>query len=444
MINANILRKHAQDAAFFWLRRDAAVRTNHYTLTEQLRLDGRVEANLDGLIVAEDAGWDACASQLAEYPEAGEVFAAGAVALHSLNEARFRQVIESAYRDDSCARALVSALGVTPFERIEPLLTRWLGANSAFESYLGVAGCAVHRRDPGAVLERLLVHPSARVQRRAVRAAAELGRSDLVALLRELAQDPGLALDASLSLSLLRCADAHVLGGLERAVNDSVHGWSAAGLLTALAPEASHERIAAWSRAGQTRAALAGIEASGDLRWMPELIRWMGDDSVSRVAGDVFRSLTGVDLDYEDLERDPPSAPDTDVVDAEVSNEDGSGPRLYAEQELSWPAELSVARWWRAHRDEFAPGLRYLAGHALGPCTETQPDAEPWTRLCTLASSARPRQRALAAQQLKLARPELASVETHAFVGRSRESPGLAGLRAAPTRERSVAETESA
>jgi uncharacterized protein (TIGR02270 family) len=361
-----------------------------------------------------------------------------------MDEGRLRVVMETAYRDDECARALVSALGLADFEQIAPWLTRWLGSSAAFENYLGLAGCAVHRRDPGAALEALLAHPSARVQRRALRAAAELGRCDLGATLRELAQEPRWELDASLSLALLRQVDAEVLGALARAVHDPAQGWSAAGLLVALAPESAHERIRAWLRGGKARAALAGIEGSGDLRFMPDLIRLTGDDSVSHLAGEVFRSLMGVDLDHEDLERDPPFVRDPDAADLASPRDEPVGPRLYDEEVLSWPAELSLTRWWRAHRDELDPGMRYLAGQPVGSCANAELDADAWTTLCTIVCNARPRQRTLAAQRLKLARPDLASVETHAFVGRARLAPGLDQLEVAPRRAHSLAETERA
>jgi len=41
-----IVGQHAEDAAFFWLQRDAAVREPHYSLADLAKLDNRVEANI--------------------------------------------------------------------------------------------------------------------------------------------------------------------------------------------------------------------------------------------------------------------------------------------------------------------------------------------------------------------------------------------------------------
>ena len=60
MIIEDIIIQHAEDAAFLWLLRDAAVTQPHYDLDDLAELDNRVEAHLDGLRIAGDAGWEIC------------------------------------------------------------------------------------------------------------------------------------------------------------------------------------------------------------------------------------------------------------------------------------------------------------------------------------------------------------------------------------------------
>ena len=55
----SIITQHAEEAAFLWLQRDAAVREPHYSLADLAELDNRVEAHIDGLRIAGDAGWGA-------------------------------------------------------------------------------------------------------------------------------------------------------------------------------------------------------------------------------------------------------------------------------------------------------------------------------------------------------------------------------------------------
>src|SRR5918996_2266870 len=89
----HIVEQHAEEAAFLWLLRDAAVDAPHYDLKDLARLDERVEAHIDGLRVAGEPGWEITLAQLEQHREAGEVFAAGVLALESQDQAKIDQVI---------------------------------------------------------------------------------------------------------------------------------------------------------------------------------------------------------------------------------------------------------------------------------------------------------------------------------------------------------------
>ena len=57
-----IIFRHAEEAAFLWLLRDAAVRAPQYKLKDLAKLDERVEAHLGGLRESRGAtGWVLCA-----------------------------------------------------------------------------------------------------------------------------------------------------------------------------------------------------------------------------------------------------------------------------------------------------------------------------------------------------------------------------------------------
>ena len=56
MIIDEIVSQHAEEAALLWLPRSNAVSAPHYSLKDLAKLDGRVEAHLDGLRVAGEAG----------------------------------------------------------------------------------------------------------------------------------------------------------------------------------------------------------------------------------------------------------------------------------------------------------------------------------------------------------------------------------------------------
>ena len=118
-----------------------------------------------------------------------------------------------------------------------------------------------------------------------------------------------------------------------------------------------------WKHPGQRRLAAQGLGAAGDPALAGVLIEWMEDESLARVAGEAFSLVTGADLKYLDLNQDPLAHPDED-------NEDSSPvPRRCpaTDRELPYPAQEEVANWWRAHRDRFEPGQRYLCGLKIEP-----------------------------------------------------------------------------
>ena len=95
---AAVVGQHAEEAAFQWLLRDSAVSAPHYDLADLAKLDGRVEAHIDGLRIAGDEGWNLCAEAL-ERQEAGEVFAAGVLALKSKDQSRLEKVFAVAQEE---------------------------------------------------------------------------------------------------------------------------------------------------------------------------------------------------------------------------------------------------------------------------------------------------------------------------------------------------------
>ena len=70
-----IVDQHVEDASFLWLLRSSAVNEPHYRLVDLTHLDERVEANLEGLRIAGEAGWQVCREAMA-VGEPGEIFTA--------------------------------------------------------------------------------------------------------------------------------------------------------------------------------------------------------------------------------------------------------------------------------------------------------------------------------------------------------------------------------
>src|SRR6185295_8844359 len=112
----SIVTQHAEEAAFLWLLRSYSVHAPHFSLKDLTKLDGRVEAHLDGLRIAGEPGWDICKEALSlEGP--GEVFAAAVLAFESGEEARIQTVLQAGSASPNLSRGIVSAFGWMSYEQ---------------------------------------------------------------------------------------------------------------------------------------------------------------------------------------------------------------------------------------------------------------------------------------------------------------------------------------
>jgi len=367
----HIIDQHAEEAAFLWLLRDSAVAEPHYSLKDLATLDNRIEANLDGLRIADDAGWQACLRNL-EIGEPGELFAASVLAFERGEGKGIDRVVSAAGATPENFRALVSALGWIDYSRIEGLLGRLLAANSAAYRRIGIAACAVHRRDPGQVLEQAIEASYPPQAARALKAVGELKRRDLLPLLAKQLRspDPACRFRAAWSAVLLgeRLQAIEVLKGFavtqsrfcEPALQLVLRSLGVQQAQLWLKQQAQH---ADWFRFLVISAGITGNPA-----YIPWLIKQMEKPLFARVAGEAFSMITGVDLAYEDLEGEWPeefeAGPGEDSQDEDVAMDE--------DEDLPWPAPRLIAAWWQAHQGMFQAGTRYLVGRPItaGHCRQ--------------------------------------------------------------------------
>ncbi|MCC6552278.1 MAG: TIGR02270 family protein [Polyangiaceae bacterium] len=407
-----VVDQHAREAAFLWLLRDGAVRAPHYDLADLEALDERVEANLDGLLGAGDAGWEACARGLAA-PEGGEVFAATVVALERGDLRGVAAVIDAAGASPPLSRGLVSALGWVSFDTAARTIRALLAPRGpAALRRLGIAACAAHRRDPGPALPDALLDPDAALRARALRAVGELGRADLRADLRRALEDEDASCRqwAAWSGVMLGAEDRAPIRALWR--NAAAGGPRAAlSCVTAVLAddkETSAERLLELgAEPARARTVLAGVAALGDPALMPWVLERMAEPRLARAAGEAFSAITGADLRAEKLKGEPPkgfrSGPTDDPRDEDVA--------MDPDEDLLWPDPEATARAWERRRPAFRDGARYLLG---------LPVTAPW--LDRILARGPQRRRAAAAIELALRAPERRLFEVRAPARRQRRA----------------------
>ena len=174
-----VVTQHAEDAADLRATRATLVRSPHVELHRLARHDERLYAHLDGLQVAGDEGYRIAQTAL-ESPGVGEIFVVAATAIERQDRAQVDRLLALVGVVPDAERALASACGWVAPTSLRGLIAELLASSDATQRRLGIAACALHRVDPGAVLSPLIEQSSDLLRARALQAAGELGRVDLL------------------------------------------------------------------------------------------------------------------------------------------------------------------------------------------------------------------------------------------------------------------------
>ncbi|MFP9021714.1 TIGR02270 family protein [Pseudomonas aeruginosa] len=386
---AAIVDQHAEEAAFLALLRDYAVRAPHYDLEELAELDQRIEAHLDGLAIAGQAGHDALLEQLDAHAQ-GEAFALAVLAMQAGDDALIGRMRACLAASPEARRGFAAALGWLDWDQARPWVERLLASPEPLFRAIGLAACGMHRHDPGPALLSALGHADPAVLARAARTAGELRRRDLMANIRAYRahDDPSLRFWANWATAQM--GDGEQLGPL-RAFAGQPGPFQLPATMVLLAWQ-PRDTSMAWIRqlmqAADTRR--IGIQATGlfgDPVAVPWLIQQMRDESLARVAGEAFSLITGADLALLDLELealpDYDPGPNDDPDDEDVALDD--------DENLTWPDAARVTAWWRDHGARFVAGRAYLLGEPLGEahCRQVLRDGQQRQRMAAVCLLAR-------------------------------------------------------
>jgi uncharacterized protein (TIGR02270 family) len=371
---AAVVQQHAEEAAMLRHVRSVLVRAPHVALLHLGRLDERIAAHLDGLLVAGRAG-RAMATAGLERAGAGEVFAAAALALQARDAPALEPLIALAQAVPDAWRGVASALGWVSAAELQGIVQRLLGAPDGARRGLGLSACRMHQVDPGPALDAALGHADPQLLTAALRTAGELGRLDLRERARALIghEHPEVVFRAAWASCLLGDRNG-ALRVLEVAAQDDAPSSLAALSLAmaAASPAQAGEIARAFSRAAndepaslpRRRALLRAIGLLGELRFVPWLIERMAEPDVARLAGEAFCWITGADLARMDLETllapPRPEHPSADPDDDDVS--------LDEDESLPWPDAARVQAWWEQQGAMRASGgVRLFRGQPFTP-----------------------------------------------------------------------------
>jgi len=358
--------------------RSVLVRAPHVALLHLGRLDERIAAHLDGLAVAGAPGTVLCVQAL-ERPGTGEVFAVAVRALETRDDKLLDHVLALVPALPEAARGVASALGWVGAAELQGVVRRLLASTQPHERALGLTACRMHQVDPGPPLAAALADPAPEVRVAALRAAAALGRLDLLdAARRAIADDhPEIVFRAACAACLLGDRQSSLKVLTVAALQDSPWAAEALALVMAASPfEQASDVARALSKAAQDapadlarrRRLVRALGLLGDARFVPWLVERMTEPALMRLAGESFSWITGADLARQDLETltapPLPEHPSDDPADDDVS--------LDEDDSLPWPDVARIQAWWAKQAGLQAAataGQRLFDGEPVSPAS---------------------------------------------------------------------------
>jgi uncharacterized protein (TIGR02270 family) len=364
-----IIAEHIDEATFLWLERSNAISAPNYSPQQFADLDERLAAHIDGLRVAGEEGWRLAEAALEnEGPE--DYFPVAVLALEAQND-RFDALIERTQALPEVVAGLISALGWVSAQFLGGRVKAMLEDASPLKQKLGIAACALHRKDPGTALDRCLASTVDSIRIRALRAAGELGRRDVMPILQAALADakPEVRFWAAWSAILLgdRASGLETLADL--ALKPGQRQLQALQLaLQANEAKAGHElllRLGGIPNAMRLR--ILGSGHIGDPRYVPWLIDRMAEPAVARIAAEAFVNITGADFNLDQLE----SLPLEEFEEGPTEDPDDENVELPEDIALPWPNVERIQHWWQANSGRFLTGQRYFLGEPISapPCT---------------------------------------------------------------------------
>ncbi|MFO0616573.1 MAG: TIGR02270 family protein [Polyangiaceae bacterium] len=356
-LDAEIIAEHVSEIAFLWRVRDLAAASPGYDASDLAALDERIDAHLDGVRIADEAGIAACEGAL-DPGEPGTAFGLAVFAIERGDGARLEAALAIADQAPSASRGVVTALAWSSANAAAPVVRDLLGAGASARRRLGIAASSARREDVGAALGFAVEADDPRLRARALRAIGELGRVDLAREARAAiaSEDEGCAFWAAWSSTLL--GDAGAADALWRVGEGSspLAPRAAATAVRAFDARTARERIETLgAHQEHARAALMAAAAYGDPALVPFVLAHLDAPESARAAADAFARITGAAI-VDELAGDAAAHPSAEDEDDETDPDEA----------LPWPNPAAITRAWSATLERrLSRGTRYVGGSPL-------------------------------------------------------------------------------
>ena len=307
----------ADNASFLWILRGRQRREPHVYSEHIAELDGRIQANLDGLLLYGEEAW-AIAVANGEFPQGGEAFCLGYLAFHSEDVTKIQYATEFALQNDETFKGLVSALAWLPGIKVHPWIKQFFHSKNLAHKRLALAACRIRREDPAGFLTQIFERQdcvdNSSLLAEALRTAGYFKRTDLIERPNKFLVHP----EPQVAFWAIYCCTQ--LGKTHVAEQLKPLCTSAEENLSFLAPralflsmyylplEVARAWIGEWVVQGCLRAAVKACGLLGDPSAVPWLLEQMTERTLNRIAAEAIFLITA---------QQPAQAPAPELIDQE-------------------------------------------------------------------------------------------------------------------------------
>jgi uncharacterized protein (TIGR02270 family) len=360
-LTIQLAEQSSDDVSYLWLLRDQAVLSPNYDKFDMLELDTRIETFLDSLRLAGGIGWQACENTLT-WQDAGEVFTGIAIALNQNNKTAIKQLLNIASQSIELSRGVVSALAWVNDDEVRKQMVSLRNSDEPMFKRIGLAASALIREDLGTQLDECIKNQNPIVRARALKAAGELGRVDVLdSCVEQLENDDSECQFWSAWCSALLGESRLSIEKLKMlAVSRGTYSEQACDLAGRCM---TLEHAQAWlQELGKDHANVRLAVVFAGALGMPVLVSWlinmMTIPTLARKAGESFTNITGADFVEMELAGEEPEGFEAGPTE----NPEDEFVKLDADEDLPWPDVNKVAQWWADNKDKYSEHDRYLCG----------------------------------------------------------------------------------
>ena len=369
--SARLYDEHIDEAALLYgQRRTLLDDPEPFAWRSFARLERRLGAHLDALVIGGDVALDACLARVAAADD-GELHVAATVSLRRRRWDAVREIVAQA--DCSMWPTAVTLADAIAAELTDDVVASALDSLTSVTAaptalMLRVAG--LRRIDLGAGLRAALASSDVAKQMAATEAAGLLrDRHSADSLYKLVIRNTNPHVKSAAALALARIGDDRAVGVCLAAAQSESWPMLTLGVIGARSALASLLRAIAAGRA--SREAILALGLLGDAQAVEPLFVFLDDNPLAPDAALALDLLTGAGL-REDVHVPEDVNPD-ELFDDEralmtndsTTQEQASAPAAKINR-LSQSAE-SWRSWWRANRPNFASRVRYRRGMAYSP-----------------------------------------------------------------------------